>query len=249
MNSQHRKINSNPIAFLDSGIGGLPYLGWIKDKLPEEACIYLADRQNFPYGEKPAELVVTHVVNAVNLLLKVFSPKIVVIACNTASVLALSVLRDTFRIPFVGVVPAVKPAENLISSFARNCTVFPISAGPVINFVENSYLAATDAEKKEIIAPAMEVCSENGIDTLVLGCTHFIFLEDEFNKTAGTNMQIIDSREGVGNQIIRLLGEHGFTNKKSRTDMLFHTGSKEAAGGYSRFAERFGLEYKGTLKP
>ncbi|MBN2625604.1 MAG: aspartate/glutamate racemase family protein, partial [Spirochaetales bacterium] len=102
-----------PVGFLDSGIGGIPYLVKLREKLPRENYIYLADHANFPYGEKSVEQIRASVLQATDRLLTISRPKLIVLACNTASVSALQVLREYVDIPVVGVVPAVKPAASL----------------------------------------------------------------------------------------------------------------------------------------
>ena len=104
------------MAFLDSGVGGLPYLHWVRSELPGECYAYVADNGGFPYGTKPADEVVALVVNRVARIIEFLDPKMIVIACNTASVAALGELRRLFAVPFVGVVPAVKPAAKRSSN-------------------------------------------------------------------------------------------------------------------------------------
>ena len=144
---------AKPIAFLDSGVGGLPYLEMAREHLPKENFIYLADRKNFPYGTKSAEEVFAAVAVLTDRILAAEKPKVFVLACNTMSVVALTRLRKLYpRLPFVGVVPAVKPAaertkvkrigvlatnrtlqdaylDDLIRRFASSCEVVRV-AGP-----------------------------------------------------------------------------------------------------------------------
>ncbi|MDR3200332.1 MAG: aspartate/glutamate racemase family protein, partial [Spirochaetales bacterium] len=118
-----------PVAFLDSGVGGLPYLQWVRKHLPGENYIYLADRKYFPYGPKTPDRVFSAVAEGVEKFIKTFDPKLFVLACNTASVSALERLRQAFPAKtFVGTVPAVKPAAEYsknkrIGVLATNATV------------------------------------------------------------------------------------------------------------------------------
>ena len=100
------------LAVLDSGVGGLPYLDWVFRKRAGGECLYLADTEGFPYGSRTEDELISLVTMRVQALLDCFKPDLFLIACNTASVIALSALRETFDTAFVGVVPAVKPAAQ-----------------------------------------------------------------------------------------------------------------------------------------
>ena len=100
-------MTARPILFYDSGAGGLPYLKSARSRVPGAGYVYLADRKSFPLGEKPAPVVRRLVLQSISLAVRRFDPFLIVIACNTASVVALDSLRKSFSVPFVGVVPAV----------------------------------------------------------------------------------------------------------------------------------------------
>ncbi|MCP4164121.1 MAG: glutamate racemase, partial [Deltaproteobacteria bacterium] len=217
-----------PIAFIDSGVGGLPYLKWVREKLHNETFYYLADTGNFPYGEKTPDEIVSIVLNAVKYLEDKGKPKLLVIACNTASVTALDAVRAAVQIPVVGVVPAVKPAaersrnkrigvlatertvkgaylEDLVNNFASSCFVKKIAGSGIVRFIENDYFSSDQSRKNEILEAAIKQFKKSEVDTVVLGCTHFIFIEELLTNSLGPEIEVIDSREGVGNQIISIL--------------------------------------------
>ena len=222
-----------PLLFYDSGAGGLPYLAAARVCLPSERYLYLADREHFPLGEKPAELVRRLVLESVSLAIERFNPRLVVIACNTASVVALELLREHFPIPFVGVVPAVKPAalslaggklavvatrqtasgpylDGLIREFADGREVLKIPVADLVDFAEYRYLAAGPAERLEAVRRALAPVLPLQVQTVVLGCTHFVLLELEFRAVLTDRVALIDSREGVTRRIVSLLtGEQG----------------------------------------
>ena len=100
-------------AFIDSGTGGLPYMCYLNEKCPSASCIYVADAQNFPYGEKSTDEICTCVTQLCEKIISRFSPKVIVLACNTMSVTALSVLRSKFDVSFIGTVPAIKLASSI----------------------------------------------------------------------------------------------------------------------------------------
>ena len=259
----------NPIVFLDSGVGGLPYLKQVREILPRESYVYVADNAEFPYGEKQAEEVRSVVVERVRLIEHVFDPKTVVIACNTASVAALSVLRESFDFPFVGVVPAVKPAaeqsavgrigllatngtisdaytEGLIEEFASSCSVTRIGDGRIVDFIETEFLGSSRGERRQVLSPSIEKMIAAGIDTLVIGCTHFIYIEEDLHDALAGKVSIVDSREGVTNQILRIVGQRGYREGTPCLPLFFATGPDDRER-FTEFSGLFDLEYRGVL--
>lgn len=222
-----------PIAFLDSGIGGLPYLASTRSLLPGERYVYAVDRENFPYGEKSAHEVVHAISGLTRRMVEREHPRLVVVACNTASVVALEALRQEFSLQFVGVVPAVKPAaalsrrrrvgvlatrrtvegeylRSLIHQHAASCTVVSLSAAGLVEFVEQALEGCTPAEKTARVRTEVERFRSAGIDALVLGCTHFLHLEPEFRHLlSDEGIALVDSRHGVARQVQRLLAQGG----------------------------------------
>lgn len=266
-------MDSRPVAFYDSGVGGLPYLSWVRERLPDERFIYVADNANFPYGEKRPHQLQEIATSVVATMISRFDPKLIVVACNTASVVALGTLRSAFSVPFVGVVPAVKPAaersrarriallattrtvgdaysERLIQEFASDCTVVRIAGQALVAFIENEYLDAAPDQVKEAMEPAVASLGPERVDSLILGCTHFTFLDEEFKNQLG-GVEIIDSREGVGNQVFRLLDELDLKaaprngSSEAPQAALYHTASDN--GRYLRYADFAGLSYGGLL--
>ena len=257
------------VAFFDSGIGGLPYLQWLRDNHARVRCSYLADRRNFPYGEKSPGELVDLILDAMDRYLQRVHPDLVVVACNTASVTALQALRESFDLPFVGVVPAIKPAasltksgeigllatkrtvedpytDNLVRLFAGSHRVRRFAGVDIIDFVENHFLTASSEDIEEVLKPAAEWFSQTEIDTLVLGCTHFLHLRREISRIWGEEITLVDSLEGVGRQIIRLLEAIPGTDAEQQ-ETFFITGPLEAEEIYHRFARAFNLSWGGYL--
>ncbi|MCR4790237.1 MAG: glutamate racemase [Treponemataceae bacterium] len=216
-------------AFIDSGTGGLPYMKYLMEKCPDASCIYVADAKNFPYGEKTPDQVKECAIELCKKVIENFNPKVIVIACNTISVTALQDLRNTFSIPFIGTVPAIKLAAKLsknrrigllatqrsvssaytarlIRDFAGDCAVFSRADGKLINFIEKNLTLTNEDEKLKACANAVEFFKENECDTIILGCTHFIHLAGQIQKLAGPEIQVIDSRDGVVRQAIKMRG-------------------------------------------
>lgn len=263
---------NKPVAILDSGVGGLPYLEFALCELPEESFVYIADTANYPYGEKKPAVIRQIVVNTAGRIITLLDPKCIVVACNTASVVALDLLREQYPVPFIGVVPAVKPAaagsvkkkigvlatlrtvENeylnqLIESFAAACEVDILPAGKLRDLVENQFFILDRNEKIRIVREATREMPLDEIDTLVLACTHFLHLEEEFKIVLGNRVRIIDSREGVIKQLGRVLEKENMkATHKNRQDKFYLTaetsGSREH---YQWFTARYRLEYAGEL--
>ena len=260
-----------PIVFLDSGIGGLPYLEWMLNELPEESYIYVADRKNFPYGERETDELIALVIAVVGQIANELKPKLIVVACNTASVVALAKLRERFDISFVGVVPALKPAaersnyrrigllatsrtvadtytDRLINDYASDCRVTRVGNPNIVDFIERYFLHSSIDERQELLDDTVKQFTEANIDFLVIGCTHFIFIEDDLRKALGPFVDIIDSREGVGMQVIRLLEKSNLRSRNHGSGSLYVTSLEKEPDRYRDFSRMYGLTFKGLLK-
>lgn len=273
------------VAFFDSGIGGLPYLRWLREHHDRVECTYLADRMHFPYGQKSPEELLPLILDVMERYIRTVEPDVVVVACNTASVTALGALRERFAIPFVGVVPAIKPAasltstgeigllatrrtvedpytDNLVRLFAGTHRVRRYAGVDIIDFVENRLLDASPGEVEQILEKGAAWFSSTRIDTLVLGCTHFLHVRDEIARILGDGIRIVDSLEGVGRQVLRLIDalespertisnphksqDHGIYRRRG-SDRFYLTGPVENEETYRRFAQAFELSWGGFL--
>ena len=214
-------------AFLDSGTGGIPYMLSLHKKLSDAQCVYLGDTAHFPYGEKSGKEVTECASSAIQKIIDLWNPKAVVIACNTISVTALEPLRARFKnLPIIGTVPAIKVAaeitknkkigllattatvnhpycQKLIKDFASDCQVFMRADPLLIDFIEKKYFNADENERLSAVKEAADFFKEKGCDTVILGCTHFTHIADEMQKACGSQIKVIDSRDGVANQAIR----------------------------------------------
>ena len=268
----------NPIVFIDSGVGGLPYLETTKKLMPAEQFVYVADTANFPYGEKTADELTKIILLLISNIVTKIDPKLIVIACNTASVVALSTLREKFGIPFVGVVPAIKPAcryskngkigliatrktiedpytGELLLHFASNCNVEKFAAVDLVEFVEKKFFSSSNDEKMTVVSKASKVFMNKDIDSLVLGCTHFVHLKGCFEEYFGKSVHVIDSVEGVCSQISRIIKENSnnaaFNNvisgKDTVIDKFYITGSSVEKSEYLKFAAKFFLDWGGEI--
>lgn len=215
------------ICVLDSGIGGLPYLESMREELPEHHFCYISDTAGFPYGEKSSSELLERLIKVVEWCSSNFEPSACVIACNTASVTAIAALRQRFPdLPFIGVVPAVKPAaaasrkkkiavlatrrtvedpylHDLISRYAVDTEVHTIAAGDLVDFIEHKlYLPDPDLS---CLVPYINQVHAWDSDIIVLGCTHFLHLREELESLSGDGITVIDSRAGVTRQLKRII--------------------------------------------
>ncbi|MDR1587105.1 MAG: glutamate racemase [Treponema sp.] len=224
-------MDSRPIVFLDSGIGGIPYCSYFHARNPAETLVYVADRRNFPYGKRDKSELVLILRRLVERLVKSIDPKLVVLACNTGTVSALAELRGAFpSIPFVGTVPALKPAlaetktgkvgvlgtertiedpyiTELASRFGDGRKIIRKAVPELVEFIECRYALATQDEKEQTAQEYIRPFRAAGVDALVLGCTHFLFLLEEFRRGAAPGIRIYDSVEGISHRVESLLDE------------------------------------------
>lgn len=233
-----------PIGVFDSGVGGLSVLLEIKRLLPEENIVYYADSAYCPYGLKSPEEIVSRSFSICDFLISCGS-KMLVVACNTASVAGLDIYRQRYNIPIVGMEPAVKPAtaatrngrvgvlatgvtlsgnrfSSLLERYQNGSEVFSQPCPGLVEMVEmgHSDFPETIALLKKYIDPLLE----RGVDTIVLGCTHYPFLKKSVQAVAGPGITIIDTGEAVARQVKRVMARHGLENQSGqRGGETFHT--------------------------
>ena len=222
-------MNNKPVLFLDSGIGGIPYCLDFLKRNERESVYYLADNKNFPYGTRKKEELISCLTALTEKLLKSVKPKIIVLACNTATVSALEYLRENFpQIPFVGTVPAIKPAakaskngkvgvlgteRTIEDPYNRKlamdgCEIIGIAAPELVEFVEHHFDETSEDEKTKMVKKYINLFRAKNADTLVLGCTHFLYLLEEFRREAAPYIKIFDSLDGITKRIEYLLDEN-----------------------------------------
>lgn len=217
---------------MDSGIGGIPYCRHFHQRNPGERVVYLADRLRFPYGKRERAELIVILTGLVEKLISAVDPKIAVLACNTATVSALDSLRGRFpRLPFVGTVPAVKPAalasktgkigvlgteraieEPYIRRLAAengNVEVCGIGAPKLVELVEHRLFRAGENEKRQAVGEYLDRFRAAGVDAVVLGCTHFLFLQEEFRHEAAPDIAVFDSVDGISRRAESLLDDQG----------------------------------------
>lgn len=220
----------SPIGVFDSGVGGLSVLKAIWDELPDESIIYLADQVHVPYGQRPLEEV-RRFSEDISLFLLDRGVKLVVVACNTASAAALHWLRDRFPgMSFVGMEPAIKPAAegtltgvvgvlatpatfqgelytSVVERFAGGVRILQHTCPGLVNQIENGDLESR--QTRQILEDAIQPMLIKGVDTIVLGCTHYPFVIPLIQNIAGPKVRVINPAPAIARQVRRVLeGRH-----------------------------------------
>ncbi len=214
-----------PIAVFDSGVGGLSVLRAIRDRLPNEPLLYVADSGNAPYGDRDIDFIRGRAV-AIAAWMLARGAKEIVVACNTATVVAVSALREQFTVPIVALEPAIKPAaegshSHVIGVLATSRTL----ESPAVARLQREYGAHTrimlqacpglveqvehgridSDETTALLRRYLAAPLEAGADHLVLGCTHYAFLRDRIRSLVGPGVTLVDSGDAVARQTERRL--------------------------------------------
>jgi glutamate racemase len=242
--------NDAPIGIFDSGVGGLSVLREIRIQIPSESVLYLADQGHVPYGPRGLEEVRTFSQEITGFLLGQ-GAKLIVVACNAASAAALRFLRLTFpHTSFVGMEPAVKPAAefthsgvvgvlattatfqgalyaSVVERFASGVTILQDTCPGLVWQIEKGELDSPAT--RVILEKALRPMLEQGIDTIVMGCTHYPFVIPLVKQIVGPEVRVIDPAPAVVRQTARLLDKLGIRNTGSASGMLRFFTSGETA--------------------
>jgi glutamate racemase len=233
------------IGIFDSGVGGLSVLRAIRALLPDESVLYVADQGNVPYGSRSLDQVRAFAMGITRYLLSK-GVKLIVVACNTASAAALQDLRQAFpAIPFIGMEPAVKPAAeytksgvvgvlatpatfqgelyaSVVERFANGVTVLQHTCPGLVGQIERGELDTP--ETRRILDDALHPMLAKGIDTIVLGCTHYPFVIPLIEQVCGGHVRVIDPAPAVARQTQRVLESLGLkSGERKNPNMQFHT--------------------------
>ncbi|MGC1464864.1 MAG: glutamate racemase [Pseudolabrys sp.] len=237
------------ILVLDSGLGGLTVFREVARARPDARFVYVADDAAFPYGAMPEDALVARVVKVVGDAIARCHPSLVVIACNTASTLALTELRTRFSVPFVGTVPAIKPAcaqskskrvavlgteatvgreytRALIREFADGCKVTLVGSARLATMAEaelNGRPAGDQGIKAEI-APCFVVDESGRTDTIVLACTHYPLLLARLRANAAWPVDWIDPAPAIARRVVDLIGPPPGRHATRRAHIVFTSG-------------------------
>jgi len=218
-----------PVGVFDSGVGGLSVAREIRRALPAEPLLYVADTAYVPYGDRGDEEVRARTL-AIGQWMQDQGAKVLVVACNTASGAALEALRERLTIPVIGLEPALKPAvresrngrvgvmatvgtlrsarfQRLVDNYADGVQVVRDPCPGLADLVEEGLLAGPElAERMEAyVAPLRE----SGVDTVVLGCTHYVFVRDAIRDALGPGVRLLDSGEAIARRTRQILADAG----------------------------------------
>ena len=232
---------SDPIGIFDSGVGGLSVLRAVWEIMPFESLIYLADQAHVPYGPRSLEQVRAFSEGITRYLLAQ-DAKLIVVACNTASAAALHHLRQVFpQVLFVGMEPAVKPAAertksgvvgvlatpatfqgelfaSVVERFANGVTVLQDTCPGLVMEIDAGHL---DTPKvRAILERALKPMLAQGIDTVVLGCTHFPFVIPTIESIVGSGVRVIDPAPAIARQVERLLEANGLRGPEKNSNLV-----------------------------
>jgi len=248
MSAHHQSSSSfaDAIGVFDSGVGGLSVLRAIRDALPAENLVYVADSGHAPYGDQ-SEAHITQRTLTVGNWLASAGVKAITVACNTATVVAIRHLREQIDIPVVAIEPAIKPAANT----TRSGVVAVLATTQTLQSESVARLCQEHGEGKRILLQAcpgwveaveqadldsphtqalLRQCVEplisQGVDTLVLGCTHYPFLRNTLQRIVGEQVVLIDPAVAVATELTRRLGNNRRTHAKTiGTTRFFTTGN------------------------
>jgi glutamate racemase len=242
-----------PIGVFDSGVGGLSILREIRRLLPDENLIYLADTAHCPYGVKPLAEIRKRTLKVSGYLIEL-GVKMVVVACNSACAAGLDQIRAAYpAVPVIGVEPAVKPAHDrtrngkigvlatnmtlngtkfstLVEKYGFDVTVHTQPAPRLVELVEAGQLAGPETER--LLHQYLDPLLAKGVDTIVLGCTHYPFLRPVMQKIAGSEVAVLDTGAAVARQTAHVLEERQITNPGPQpgSDSFYTSGDPETVG-------------------
>jgi len=224
--------DARPVLFFDSGVGGLSVVTPVRALLPQARLVYAADTAGFPYGTKTEAEIAARVPALLGRLVERYRPRLAVIACNTASTIALDVVRSALDIPVVGIVPAIRPAalssktrvigvlgtdatvrqpyvDRLAGEFAADCTVVRHGSAALVELAEAKLRGETVTTDAVADAISLLFAGPDGgrIDTVVLACTHFPLLSDELTAAVPHPVEFVDGGAGIARRVAFLTAE------------------------------------------
>jgi glutamate racemase len=261
--------DERPVLVFDSGIGGLTVLRELRVMMPDRRFVYIADDAGFPYGDWEEEALRARIVELFGGFIAEYDPEIAVIACNTASTLVLDDLRRAYpAVPFVGTVPAIKPAaertssglvsvlatpgtvkraytRDLIQSFATQCHVRLVGADRLAGVAEAHIRGEKidEALVVEQIAPCFVEKDGERTDIVVLACTHYPFLANVFRRLAPWPVDWLDPAEAIARRTVSLLQPRQIDEELHHHDDLAVFTSQNPDYAIRRLMQGFGLQF------
>lgn len=237
---------TSPILLFDSGVGGLTVLAELRKLMPQAPVIYAADLAGLPYGTKSEAEVAARVCGLLGRMGERYHPRAICIACNTASTIALGMVREVLEVPVIGTVPAIKPAaamtrtgviallgteatvrqpyvDRLATQFAAGKTLLRHGAPGLVELAE-AKLRGQTVDLERVRAELAELLESGAaIDTVVLACTHFPLLESELAQVFGPGVRFVHGAEGIARRIAAVVDGQQF--ERAGPDRALTTGA------------------------
>ncbi len=232
--------DARPILVFDSGVGGLSVLAHIRQALPQAAILYAADNAGYPYGTKSEAEIASRVPALLGRMAERYHPRLIVIACNTASTIALAHVRSALDLPVVGTVPAVKPAallsrtrvlgilgteatvrqpyvDNLVAEFASDCRVLRHGSAALVDLAEAKLRghAPSAQDMRAALSGLFDQPDGHRIDAVVLACTHFPLLADEIRAASPAGVVLVNSGAGIARRTAHLCQDQDWPDAPS----------------------------------
>ncbi len=254
-----------PLLIFDSGVGGLSVLRPIRALLPEAPIVYAADSAGFPYGTRSAAEIQARVPALLGRFAERFDPQLIVIACNTASTIALDAVRSALDLPIVGTVPAIKPAaersktrvigvlgtdatvvqpyvDRLADEFAADCEVVRHGSAELVELAEAKLRGepADIEDYRRILDDLLSRPQGDRIDTIVLACTHFPLVQSELEAASPRPLAFVDGKEGIARRTAWLTRDVAWPDEVPEGIAVF-TGRDTDVEAYRRGLAGFGL--------
>lgn len=260
-------LHTGHLLVFDSGVGGLSIVQHLRNALPEVRLTYLADSECFPYGTLSETHLVERVLGLLGEACERLHPDVIVLACNSASTLALPALRQQLQQPIVGVVPAVKPAagisaskvigllatpgtvnrrytDDLIARFAPDCEVLRLGSADLVEIVEQHLWGERQAGSRfeEVLSPWTADPRWPSVDTVVLACTHFPLVKAQLSAVAPTVRHWVDSGEAIARRTLHVLSETRVNSDRlPAADCALLTGPVPPSDALARVFNEFGF--------
>lgn len=254
-----------PILLFDSGVGGLSVLAELREALPDAPVIYAADNAGLPYGGKSEAEIAARVCGLLGRMAERYHPRLICIACNTASTIALAMVRDVLRIPIVGTVPAIKPAaamtrtgvigllgteatirqtyvDRLEAEFAQGKRLLRFAAPELVGAAEAKMRGEPVARSvyERAAKGLRSLAGDGAIDTVVLACTHFPLVGMELAEAFGPGVQFIDGAQGIARRIAFLTEGQRF--RRAAPDLAVVTRAGDDVAALAPCLARHGID-------
>jgi len=259
-------VSDAPILLFDSGVGGLSVLAELRKAVPKAPIIYALDQAGLPYGTKTEAQIAARVAGLLGRMSERYCPRLVCIACNTASTIALGMVREVLKVPVVGTVPAIKPAAKLTRSgvigllgteatvrqaYVDNLEAEFAGGKRLLRHAAPGLVDAAEAKLRgQAVDPALIASAVAGlrrqpggeqIDTVVLACTHFPLLREELAAEFGGNVHLVDGAKGIAMRIADLTKDQEFD--RTAPDMAITTGPIEGLDALRDVLRGHGLDH------